>query len=42
MNEENRLIENCDLLVSKVEEAREELQKLRNHLDNVLSFGGVE
>lgn len=41
MNEQN-IIETCDLLVSKVEEAREELQELRKHLDDMLSFGGVE
>ena len=41
MNEENTLIGSCDLLVYKVEEAREELQELRKHLDNVLNWGGA-
>ena len=39
---ENKLIETCDLLVEKVEEARSELQKLRKHLDDALNWGGAE
>jgi hypothetical protein len=38
----NKLTEQANILVEKVEEAIKELQELRKHLDDMLSFGGAE